>query len=121
MPTKTITRQTTTIDAEGKSIGRIATQAAMALQGKNRATYVPHIDAGDIVVISNASKVRVTGKKMEQKEFFAYSGYPGGMRRTQLKTVMAKNPSLAIEHAVYSMLPKNRLRKDRMKRLKISN
>jgi large subunit ribosomal protein L13 len=73
------------------------------------------------VEVRNAAKVKITGKKLEGKNFYAYSGYPGGMRKTQLKDVMEKNPAKAIEHAVYSMLPKNRQRKDRMRRLTIKN
>ena len=121
MPRKPINRNTTTIDATGESVGRIATKIAMMLQGKNRVDYVQYQDRGDIVEVRNAAKVKITGKKLEGKNFYAYSGYPGGMRKTQLKDVMEKNPAKAIEHAVYSMLPKNRQRKDRMKRLKIKN
>ncbi len=121
MPQKAIKRENVKIDAEGQSIGRVASQAAKLLQGKHKPTYEAHIDAGDVVEVRNAAKVRITGNKMEGTVFYAYSGYPGGMKKTQLKTVMAKNPAEAIEHAVYSMLPKNRQRKDRMKRLKVHN
>ena len=118
---KPIIRNTTTIDAEGQSIGRVASQVAQLLQGKHRTDYVQNVDLGDKVQVTNAAKVKVLGNKAENKYFYAFSGYPGGMKSKQLKTVMATNPAEAIEHAVYSMLPKNRLRKDRMKRLKISN
>ncbi len=119
---KTIKREHVKIDAEGKAIGRIATEVAKLLQGKHKPTYEAHIDAGDEVEIRNAAKVKIIGNnKLENKVYYAYSGYPGGMRKTQLKTVMAKDPSKAIENAVYSMLPKNRQRKDRMRRLKIHN
>lgn len=121
MPKKTINRNKTTIDATGQSVGRLASQIAMLLQGKHRVDYVPHMDLGDIIEVRNAAKVKITGQKLEGKFFYQYSGYPGGMRKTQLKTVMAKNPAEAIEHAVYSMLPKNRLRKDRLKRLTVHN
>lgn len=121
MPKKTIIRNKTTIDATGQSVGRLATQIAMLLQGKHRVDYVPHIDLGDIIEVRNAAKVKITGQKLEGKFFYAYSGYPGGMRKTQLKDVMAKNPAEALTHAVYSMLPKNKLRKDRLKRLKVHN
>lgn len=110
-----------TLDAAGKSIGRVATEAARLLQGKNKATYEPQIDGGAVVEVRNAAKVKVTGHKLEGKVYFHYSGYPGGMRATQLKTVMAKNPASAIERAVGSMLPKNRQRKDRLKRLNVHN
>lgn len=121
MPKKTIIRNKTTIDATGQSVGRLATQIATLLQGKHRVDYVPHIDLGDIIEVRNAAKVKITGQKLEGKFFYAYSGYPGGMRKTQLKDVMAKNPAEALTHAVYSMLPKNKLRKDRLKRLKVHN
>ena len=121
MPHKAINRKSTKIDATGESVGRLATRIATLLQGKHRVDYVPNVDAGDIVEVRNAAKVKITGNKAENKYFYAYSGYPGGMRKTQLKTVMAKNPSEAITHAVYSMLPKNRQRKDRMKRLRVHN
>ena len=121
MPHKPIIRQTTKIDAAGVSVGRLATQIAKLLQGKHRVDFVPHIDQGDIIEVRNAAKVKITGKKEENKFFYAYSGYPGGMRKTQLKTIMATDPAKALISAVYSMLPKNRQRKDRMKRLKIKN
>ncbi len=119
---KTVKREHLKIDAEGKAIGRIATEAAKFLQGKHKVAYEAHVDHGDNVEIRNAAKVKIIGNnKLDNKMYYAYSGYPGGMRKTQLKTVMATNPSKAIENAVYSMLPKNRQRKERMKRLKIHN
>lgn len=116
-----IQRKNIVIDAAGQSIGRVASQAAKLLQGKHKPGYEPQRDHGDMVEVRNAAKVKVLGAKMDQTKFYAYSGYPGGMRVTQLKEVMGKNPGKAIEHAVYSMLPKNRLRKDRLKRLKVHN
>jgi len=121
MPKQQIIRKTVVVDADGQSIGRIATRCATVLQGKHKATYAPEQDMGDIVEVRNAAKVKVTGKKLEQKAFYNYSGYPGGMKATLLKTAMAKNPSLAIEHAVSAMLPKNRLRSLRLKRLRVHN
>lgn len=119
---KTISRNNVTIDAAGKAIGRVASEAAKLLQGKHKASYAPEHDHGDSVEIRNASKVRIAGaKKDTQKVYHNYSGYPGGMRSRSLKTVMAKNPAETIEMAVNSMLPKNRLRKERMKRLKVHN
>jgi large subunit ribosomal protein L13 len=115
------TRATIEIDAEGQAIGRIATQAAYALQGKNHATYVPHIDSGDFVIIKNAGKLKITGKKLEQKTYYHYSGYPGGIKSKLLGTVMAKDPGDAIARAVSRMLPKNRLRTPRLKRLTVHN
>ncbi len=116
-----IQRKNVVIDATGKSVGRIAAEVAKILQGKHKASYEPQRDHGDTVEIRNAAKVKVLGNKAEQVYFYKFSGYPGGMRATQLKEVMGKNPKVAIEHAVYSMLPKNRLRKDRLKRLSVHN
>jgi large subunit ribosomal protein L13 len=121
MPKKIITRAIVTLDAEGQSIGRVATKAATILIGKHKADYAPEQDMGDMVEIRNAAKVKITGKKLEQKAFYNYSGYPGGMKAVLLKTAMAKNPGHALEIAVSSMLPKNRLRKPRMNRLKVHN
>ncbi|MDD5251889.1 MAG: 50S ribosomal protein L13 [Patescibacteria group bacterium] len=121
MATKEIKRNKVTIDADGQSVGRVATQVVRLLQGKHKAAYEPQADHGDFVEIRNAAKVKVTGKKMEQKEYFHYSGYPGGLRRTPLKEVMSKSPALAIRTAVKRMLPKNRLQVGRMKRLTVHN
>lgn len=118
---KNIERKTVIIDAAGQSVGRVATQTAKLLQGKHKAAYEPQRDHGDIVEVRNAAKVKILGAKMEQKKYYHYSGYPGGMRVTQLKEVMSKNPAQAILNAVYSMLPKNRLRKERLKRLTVHN
>lgn len=119
---KTIKREHVVIDADGKAIGRIATQVVGLLQGKHKAAYEQHNDHGDSVEIRNAAKVKISGvNKLAQKKLFNYSGYPGGMRIRQLKAVMDKNPAEALQTAIKSMLPKNRLRKDRMNRLKIHN
>lgn len=116
-----IVRTTVKIDAQGQSIGRVASQAVKFLQGKHKAAYEAHNDHGDFVEVSHASKVKITGKKLENKVYYHYSGYPGGMRATQLKEVFAKNPGEAIRRAVWSMLPKNRQRKERIKRLQVNN
>ncbi len=116
-----VTRGTIEIDATNQSIGRIATQAAYALQGKHRPTFAPHLDNGDFVIVKNVSKVKITGRKLDQKQFYKYSGYPGGLRATLLSVVMAKDPSKALIHAVSRMLPKNRLRTPRLKRLTVHN
>lgn len=116
-----IKRELVKIDAAGRSIGRVASEAAMILQGKTKPQYEPHLDLGDTVEIRNAAKVKIIGNKLENKKYFRYSGYPGGMKETQLKEVMAKDPADAIRRAVNNMLPKNRLRNGRMKRLKVHN
>jgi large subunit ribosomal protein L13 len=99
----------------------VAAEVACLLQGKTAAAYAPEVDAPIWVDVRNAAKISVTGRKLEQKEFFKYSGYPGGLRRDQLKKVMEVNPAKVIEHAVRGMLPKNRLRQPRLNRLTVSN
>lgn len=108
-------------DAAGKTPGRLATKIAMVLMGKDKAGFMPNMDAGDAVEVSNASKMKITGKKMEQKTYYAHTGGPRGLSSTLLKTVWAKDPSDVLRRAVDRMLPKNRHRSERMKRLKISN
>jgi large subunit ribosomal protein L13 len=116
-----IQREKVKLDAAGQAVGRLASQIAMILQGKHKATYLPHLDMGDFVEVRNASKVKLTGKKLDQKTYYHYSGYPGGMKTKKLQTVMAKNPAEALMRAVRNMLPKNRLQKPRLKRLKVHN
>lgn len=116
---KEIKREWHLIDAEGKVLGRLAAQIAELLIGKNKPYYTPHLDCGDWVVVINAGKVKVTGKKLKQKIYTRYSGYPGGLKKITLEEQMAKDPRKAIHHAVWGMLPKNKLRKRRIVRLKI--
>ena len=116
-----IKRDTIKIDATGRSIGRLATEAAKMLIGKHKPQYEPNRDLGDIVEVRNAAKVKILGKKLDQKVYYHYSGYPGGMKERQLKTIMAKDPADALRRAVKNMLPKNRLQNGRMKRLKVHN
>ena len=99
------------IDANGKPLGRVAAKAAMILMGKNKATYTPHLDDGDFVVVVNAGKVALTGRKAKNKMYYQYSGFVGGMRETPFKMMMEKHPCFPIEKAVKGMLPKNRLAK----------
>lgn len=107
------------VDAKGMVLGRIATQIAQKLIGKHKPTYTPHIDAGDFVVVINAKEVAVTGDKMDTKKYFSHSNFPGGLREMTLAELLAKFPERAIEKAVYNMLPKNKLRDQRMTRLKV--
>lgn len=107
------------INAEGKTLGRLAGQIAKILQGKHKPTYTPHIDMGDYVVVINAEKVALTGRKMEQKTYFRHTGYPGGARISNVKDVIDKHPERVIEHAVKGMLPKTILGKKMIKKLKI--
>ncbi|OGL95185.1 50S ribosomal protein L13 [Candidatus Uhrbacteria bacterium RIFOXYB12_FULL_58_10] len=110
-----------TIDAAGKAPGRLATQIAMILIGKDKASFLPNVDAGDAVEVANASKMKITGKKLEQKTYYAHTGGPRGLSAKLMKTVWAKDPSDVLRRAVDRMLPKNRHRTERMKRLKITN
>lgn len=115
---KAIERKIHTIDATGLVLGRLASRIAMVLQGKNKATYVPNEDRGDIVEISNVAAMKFTGDKLEQKEYKHFSGYPGGLKTVQLKVMLAKDPKKVLWLAVNRMLPKNRLRSGMIKRLK---
>ena len=107
------------IDAEGQTLGRLATLAATYLLGKHKVRYAAHLDCGDNVVIINAAKVAVTGNKLEDKKYYRHSGYPGGIKETSMAALMDTNPARVIEHAVAGMLPKNRLQDDRLRRLKV--
>jgi len=95
------------IDADGRRLGRLASEIAVLLQGKHKPMYVPYLNTGDYVVVVNAEKVHVTGKKLEQKMYYRHSGYPGGLKEQNLSTLMDKTPTQAIKHAVKGMLPKN--------------
>ena len=116
---KEIKREWHLMDAKGQILGRLSTQIATKLIGKHKKNYVSYLDIGDYVVVINASSVSVTGNKEEQKTYYRHSGYPGGLKETKLKDLRVKSPTKIIEHAVSNMLPKNRLRDDRMRRLKV--
>lgn len=107
------------IDAEGKTLGRLATLVATYLLGKHKVQFSPHLDCGDNIVIINASKISVTGNKLEDKKYYRHSGYPGGIKETSLAELLARNPASALEKAITGMLPKNRLTDDRLRRLKV--
>lgn len=107
------------VDAEGKILGRMASQIAQVLNGKHKATFTSHIDVGDFVVVVNAGKVKVTGKKFTDKKYYTHSQSPGGLKERSFKEMSEKFPERIIEHAVKGMLPNNRLRKDRMQKLKV--
>ncbi len=107
------------IDAEGKTLGRLATLAATYLLGKHKVRFSSHLDCGDNIVIVNAAKITVTGNKLEDKKYYRHSGYPGGIKETSLAELIARNPATAIEKAIAGMLPKNRLTDDRLRRLKV--
>lgn len=107
------------VDAQDKTLGRLSSQIAVLLQGKHRPNYVPYLNTGDFVVVINAEKFHVTGKKLEQKRYYRHSGYPGGLKEQTLTQLLAKTPTRAIKHAVKGMLPKNSMGRKMLSRLKI--
>jgi large subunit ribosomal protein L13 len=116
---KEIKRARHTMDAKGKILGRLATEVAGLLMGKNKPSYSRHIDSGESVVVINAGEVVVTGRKASQKVYRGHSGYPGGFKEVKYEKMMAEHPERIIEHAVSGMLPDNRLKAERMKRLEV--
>jgi len=114
-----VTRKWYIVDATNKILGRMASKIAMVLTGKHKPQYTPHVDCGDYVVIVNADKFRVTGTKMKNKIYHSHSFYPGGLKSINLETMLEKHPERVVYHAVSGMLPKNKLRARRLKRLKI--
>ena len=107
------------LDADGKTLGRISSEIAVLLQGKHKPEYVPYLNTGDFVVVVNAEKVRVTGKKLQQKIYYRHSGYPGGLKERTLAEVLERTPTRVIEHAVKGMLPKNTIGRRMLSRLKL--
>ena len=106
-------------DADGKVLGRLATRVALVLRGKTKPTFSPHVDTGDFVVVVNAAKVRLTGQKLEKKEYVRHTEYPGGVRRARASEVLHKHPSRLVRDAVVGMLPKNRLGRRLATKLKV--
>ena len=113
----TITRDWYVVDAEGKTLGRLASEIAKVLRGKNKPIFTPHMDCGDYVIVVNAEKIKVTGKKLDQKIYYHHSDYIGGMKETTLKEKLAKKPEQVIELAVKGMLPKGPLGRQMYKKL----
>ena len=107
------------IDAKDKTLGRLATKIATILRGKNKIDFAPHVDNGDYVVVLNAANIHVSGTKLEDKMYYTHSGYMGGLKITNLQDLNTKKPGKALELAVAGMLPKNKLRKDMLSRLKL--
>ena len=107
------------VDAEGKHLGRLAAEIAKILRGKNKVQYTPHVDVGDFVVVVNAERVVVTGKKAEQRVYRRHSGYPGGMKETSYEQMLARKPTEVLRKAVYGMMPKTRLARQQFRKLKI--
>lgn len=107
------------VDAAGQTLGRLATQIATLLRGKHKPTYTPNLDGGDFVIVVNAEKVRLTGRKPEQKIYYRHSGYPGGLKATPYRQMLAKHPERILRFAVKGMLPKTRLGRQQLTKLKI--
>jgi large subunit ribosomal protein L13 len=107
------------VDAESKTLGRLATQIADVLRGKGKPAYTPHVDSGDFVIVVNAEKVHVTGQKLDQKLYYRHSGYPGGLRSRTLREQLDRRPEEVLRKAVRGMLPKNKLASAQLRKLKI--
>ena len=114
-----IARQWYVVDAEGKTLGRLATQIAETLRGKRKPQYTPHVDTGDFVIVVNAEKIAVTGKKLDDKLYYRHSGYPGGIRSRPLREELERRPTEVLRKAVKGMLPRNRLGRAQLRKLKI--
>ena len=107
------------VDAEGRTLGRLATQIADTLRGKTKPEYTPHVDTGDFVVVVNAEKIHVTGKKLDEKIYYRHSGYPGGLRQRSLREQLERRPTEVLRGAVKGMLPRNKLARRQLLKLKI--
>ncbi len=107
------------VDAAGRTLGRLACEVARRLRGKHKPEFTPHVDTGDYIVVINAEKVRVTGRKRADKHYYHHTGYPGGIKSETLEELLARAPERAVEHAVRGMLPKNRLGRQMIKKLKV--
>ena len=114
-----ITRQWYVVDAEGQALGRVASQVANILRGKNKPIYTPNVDTGDYVIIINASKVVLTGKKLDQKIYYKHSGYVGGLKETKYRKLLADKPEFALRKAIVGMLPKGPLGRQMAKKLHV--
>jgi large subunit ribosomal protein L13 len=117
--TAEIERDWYVVDAEGQTLGRLASRIAPIIKGKHKPIYTPHLDCGDYVIVINADKVRVTGQKMEQKFYYRHSGYPGGLKSISLRDQLATYPERVLQSAVKGMLPKNKLGRRMIKKLKV--
>lgn len=116
---KDVERKWWLVDAEGQTLGRLASRITTVLRGKHKPIYAPHMETGDFVVIVNAEKVKITGNKREQKVYYRHSGYPGGLKTEVLGKLMKKKPTFALEHAIKGMLPKGKMGRKIFKNLKI--
>lgn len=114
-----VEREWYVVDAEGQTLGRLATQVAHVLRGKHKPNFSPSVDVGDYVIVLNAEKIHVTGRKLDQKIYYRHSGYPGNLKRIPLREALERHPTRVFEHAVRGMLPKNRLGRKMFKKLKV--
>jgi large subunit ribosomal protein L13 len=114
-----VTREWYLVDAEGRTLGRLATQIADVLRGKRKPQYTPHVDTGDFVVVVNAEKIQVTGTKLDDKRYYRHSGYPGGLKSRTLRDQLERRPTEVLRVAVKGMLPKNRIARQQLGKLKI--
>jgi large subunit ribosomal protein L13 len=115
----TVKREWFVVDAEGETLGRLAARVAMIIRGKHKPTYTPHDDAGDYVVVINSSKINISGNKLEEKTYINFSGYPGGKKEESAKSLLNRKPNALIERAVKGMLPKNKLGRAMISKLKV--
>ena len=116
---ETVERKWYVVDADGMVLGRLASQVATILRGKHKPIYTPHVDTGDFVIIINADKVVLTGRKLDQKKYYHHSGYPGGIKETSYRTLLQKKPEFAVSEAVRLMLPKGPLGRQMLKKLRV--
>jgi large subunit ribosomal protein L13 len=114
-----VDREWYVVDASGQTLGRLASRVARILRGKHKPVYSTSVDTGDYVIVVNAERIHVTGRKLDQKIYYRHSGYPGGLREISLRNLLQKHPTRVIEHAVRGMLPKNRLGRRMFKKLKV--
>ena len=116
---QTVERKWYVVDADGMTLGRLASQVAAILRGKNKPTFTPHVDCGDHVIVINAAKVVLSGKKLDQKVYYHHSGYAGGLKETKYRKLMAEKPEFAVKHAVVGMLPKGPLGRQMARKLRV--
>lgn len=114
-------RETHTIDATNKALGRLSSQIAVLLRGKHKPDFSPHKDMGDFVIVKNVAKIRLSGKKMEKKKYFRHSGFIGGLKEVPLRKIFSSDPAKVLRKAVFGMLPKNKLRAKQIRRLKFND
>jgi large subunit ribosomal protein L13 len=114
-----VTRQWYVVDAAGQTLGRLASEVANLLRGKHKPIYTPHVDTGDFVIVVNADQIVLTGNKLDQKQYYRHTGYPGGLKAVNYRNLMARKPEFVVEKAVRGMLPHNRLGRAMFKKLKV--